>query len=88
MLPGQVNPLDLPPRPGLQEVPLDEMIPRVLLNKGSSYTDQTNSTDNFPPRGRRKREQEMIVRPEAYTDKEGRKHQVVFMVSKQLFFSH
>lgn len=82
MLPGQVNPLGLPPRPGLLEVPLDEMIPRVFLGKGNSYADQTNSTDDLPPHRRRKREQEMIVRPEAYTDKEGRKHQVVFMVSK------
>lgn len=73
MLPGQVNPLELPPRPGLEETSWEEIAPR------GQYSSQMNGTQDIPSRSRRKREQEMIVRPEAYTDKEGRKHQVVFM---------
>lgn len=75
---GQVNPLGLDSRPGLDETPLDE----VLSRGSNSYSSETNSSDDLLPHRRRRREQEMIVRPEAYTDKEGRKHQVVYMVSK------
>ncbi|XP_034256700.1 integrin alpha-PS1 isoform X2 [Thrips palmi] len=69
-----VNPLGFENRPGLDETPLDEVAPQG----GNSYSSETNRSDDFPHR-RRRREQEMIVRPEAYTDKEGRKHQVVYM---------
>lgn len=75
MKPGQVNPLNLRQRPGLEEASWDEISPRG----GNIYSGPSNTTQNSPSKIRRKREQEMIVRPEAWTDKEGRKHQVVYM---------
>lgn len=76
MAPGQVNPLGLANRPGLLEMPLDQLT-RGPITSTPSY----NSTSAAEAsRIRVRRDTEMIVRAETYTDKEGRRHQVVNMV--------
>ncbi|KAK3914130.1 Integrin alpha-PS1 [Frankliniella fusca] len=75
MKPGQVNPLNLRQRPGLEETSWDD----ISLRGGHIHSSLSNSSQNNQSKIRRRREQEMIVRPEAYIDKEGKKHQVVFM---------
>jgi hypothetical protein len=68
---GQVNPLNLTSRPGVED-PLDNLIldsppETILLNS------------------RRKRDTEMVLRPEAITDHEGRRRNVISSVAKIKF---
>jgi hypothetical protein len=69
---GQVNPLNLTSRPGVED-PLDNLIldsppETILLNS------------------RRKRDTEMVLRPEAITDHEGRRRNVISSVGKINYF--
>jgi len=74
MAPNQVNPLQLVSRPGLLEAPLEPLspTPRPLHNTTDPSTDGS-------VRVRKRRDAEMVVRTETYTDKDGRKHKVVNM---------
>lgn len=68
---GQVNPLNLTSRPGVED-PLDNLIldsppETILLNS------------------RRKRDTEMVLRPEAITDHEGRRRNVISSVRNFYF---
>ncbi|XP_054286091.1 integrin alpha-PS1-like isoform X2 [Macrosteles quadrilineatus] len=74
MAPNQVNPLQLVSRPGLLEAPLEPLTP----TSGPLYNTTEGGTDGSI-RVRRRRDAEMVVRSETYTDKDGRKHKVVNM---------
>lgn len=76
MAPGQVNPLDLQKRPGLLETPLEH-----LAVRNTPAYNVTIDSDSGAARIRRRRDLEMVVKAETYTDKDGRKHKFVNMVS-------
>lgn len=76
MAPGQVNPLDLQKRPGLLETPLEH-----LAVRNTPAYNVTIDSDSGAVRIRRRRDLEMVVKAETYTDKDGRKHKFVNMVS-------
>ncbi|XP_063233340.1 integrin alpha-PS1 isoform X2 [Bacillus rossius redtenbacheri] len=65
----QVNPLGLPQRPGLSEAPLEAL---TLPAEPPAPADASD-------RPRSRRDTEMVVRAEAYTGKDGRRHEVVKM---------
>lgn len=75
MAPGQVNPLILANRPGLLETPLEQMT-RGPITTTPSYNSTLAAEAS---RVRVRRDTEMIVRAETYTDKDGKRHQVVNM---------
>ena len=80
MLTGQVNPLGLTPRPGVQESTMDELLPRGLLMSSVPVVEtQSNRTHR-----RVRREEEVIIKPLPYTDSQGRHHQFIDMVSTSL----
>lgn len=66
---GQVNPLGFVPRPGMDEIPLENLM----------EPPEENTTDSGEIRVRR--DTEMIIRSEVRTDKDGRRKHVVTMVS-------
>ncbi|KAL1137846.1 hypothetical protein AAG570_009542 [Ranatra chinensis] len=72
MLPGQVNPLGLQNRPGFFDSPLESK---------PTPAPPLNSTTNSPITTRRKRDLEMVVRPEQIVDGDGHRHDVVYMVT-------
>ncbi|KAK6618328.1 hypothetical protein RUM44_002780 [Polyplax serrata] len=68
-----INPLHLEQRPGLFEGSTAENTP-------SDDFDNSSTVEQLPLRGgRRRRDEEMVVRPEKVVDSEGRKHTVVNM---------
>ncbi|XP_075237654.1 multiple edematous wings [Lycorma delicatula] len=72
MAPGQVNPLGLGSRPGLHEPPIEPLSSHVIPHNVTVNTDSGLHT-------RVRRDTEMVVRAEIFTDKDGRKHEIVKM---------
>ena len=76
-----VNPLNLTRRPGMEEHPLEALtLPESSLLSTLEPREELRESENTKTR-RRRRDVEMIVRAESYTDKDGHKHEVVNMVS-------
>lgn len=63
-----VNPLGLQIRPGTQD----------MINENEIFDDDTNLPYNKTIR--RKRDTEMVIRPEQHIDRDGHKRQVINMV--------
>lgn len=76
MAPNQVNPLRLDNRPGLLEAPLEMNNPAASVPPYNV----TPASVGEEGRVRKRRDAEMVVRAETYTDKDGRKHKFVNMV--------
>lgn len=75
-----INPLRLEQRPGLYDSSTVEIL-------SSNDFDNSSTVEQLPLRGgRRRRDEEMIVRSEKIFDSEGRKHTVVKMVSFSNFY--
>lgn len=82
---GQVNPLGLTTRPGVQEMPLDTIrSENIALNNLMSSKLSTNSMKNNSGGyylNRVRREQNFVVGPETYTKENGKHLEIVKMVS-------
>ena len=74
---GQVNPLNLTSRPGFEEKPLEALMQPLEEMRQDARTEDEGS------RRRRKRDTEMILRPEAYIDKDGRRKNVISSVRRR-----
>lgn len=82
---GQVNPLGLPMRPGIQEMPLDTIrsenmaLNNFMSSKLSTNTIKNSSSGHYQNRIRR--EQNYIIGPETYVKENGKHLEIVKMVS-------
>lgn len=81
-----MNPLGLTPRPGLNEPPLENLRLDPFFPTSKTFgEDEFRNISETGDRFRKRRDIEMIVKSEAYTDKDGTKHQIVNMVKYKLF---
>lgn len=76
---GQVNPLNLTRRPGVEELPLEALtISARPLAASLAHLEPSWDLEQ-PQTRRRRRDVEMVVRAESYVDKDGSKHEPVNM---------
>ena len=78
---GQVNPLNLTRRPGVEELPLEALTHPAGPLAGTLEPPELTWDLEQPQTRRRRRDVEMVVRAESYVDKDGNKHELVNMVS-------
>lgn len=92
MIQGQVNPLGLPVRPGVQEMPLDSIsTENIALNShmmSKTTTSMIKNSSSGYYQNRVRREQNYVVGAETYVKDNGRHIEVVKMVSNINIFGY
>lgn len=83
---GQVNPLNLTRRPGVEELPLEALTLPARPTAATLAPPEPAWDLEQPQTRRRRRDVEMVVRAESYVDKDGNKHELVNMVSWKSYF--
>ena len=83
---GQVNPLNLTRRTGVEELPLEALTLTARPLAATLAPPEPAWDLEQPHTRRRKRDVEMVVRAESYVDKDGNKHELVNMVSWKYYF--
>lgn len=86
-----INPLGLKVRPGVDEPPLENLRMEPFLLSGAPGRAEGPGFYNRSAELRNRRERrdsEMVVKPEAYTDKDGIRHHVVNMVRPNCLVVH
>lgn len=89
---GQVNPLGLLIRPGIQEISLDSIhnenlnLNNLMSSKSTSDSMKNSSSGYYQNRVRR--EQNYVVNAETYTKENGKKSEIVKMVRCNIYRSY